>query len=150
MEQERYDIGRNEDTFEYRFFSEGPKGKILKAVQFQPKPKVGRNVFNLAFGDWDESKGKIDDRAISNNGDRVKVLHTVADVVREFINLWPDAIIWVQGSTLSRTRLYQMSIASFWKEISQEFEVWGKLGEEWESFRKGVNYREFLLFKKIN
>jgi len=149
MEQEKYDIGRNENELTYWFYSEGPKGKILKGVQFQPKPKVGRNVFNLAFGDWNESSGKIDDRAISNNGDRLKVLHTVADVARTFVNLWPDAIIWVQGSTLPRTRLYQMGIASFWKEISLEFEILGKLGEEWEPFRKGVNYREFLVFKKI-
>ena len=79
MEQERHDIGRNEVEFTYWFYSEGPKGKILKAVQFQPKPKVGRNVFNLAFGDWDESRGKIDDRVISNNGDRLKVLRTIVD-----------------------------------------------------------------------
>jgi hypothetical protein len=150
MEQERYDIGRNEDDFTYWFYSEGPKGRIRKRVQFQHRPELGKNAFNLSFGDWDESTGRLNDRAISNNGDHLKVLHTVAEGVREFINLWPDAIIWVKGSTISRTRLYQMGIASFWKEISQEFEIWGKLGEEWEPFRKGVNYGEFLLFKKIN
>jgi len=149
MEQEKYDIKREEDTFEYRFFSEGPRGRILKAVRFQHMPELNRNVFNLAFGDWDESKGKINDLAISDNGDHLTVLRTVAEVVREFINLWPDAIVQVQGSTPTRTRLYQISIASFWEEISRDFEVWGEVGEDWDPFRKGVNYKRFLIFKKI-
>ena len=89
------------------------------------------------------------ERAVSNNGDHLKVLHSVAEAVREFINLWPDAIIRVVGNTSARTRLYQMGIASYWKEISRDFQVWGLLGEEWEPCRKGVNYKEFLIFKKI-
>jgi len=149
MEQEKYDIQKEEGSFRYWFYSEGPKGKILKAVQFQYTPEWGRNVFNLAFGDWDESTGWLDDRAISNNGDHLKVLHSVAEAVQEFINLWPDAIIYVVGNTPSRTRLYQMGIASYWREISRDFQIWGLLGEEWEPFRKGVNYKEFLIFKKI-
>ena len=148
MEQERYDIKKEEGSFEYWFYSEGAKGKILKAVKFQYMPELNRNAFNLAFGDWDVSTGRLNDRAISNNGDHLKVLHTIAGAVCEFINLWPNAIIRVLGNTASRTRLYQMGIASFWEDISRDFEVWGKMREEWEPFRKGVNYKEFLIFKK--
>jgi len=75
--------------------------------------------------------------------------YDIKEAVQEFINLWPDAIIRVVGNTSARTRLYQMGIASFWKEISRDFQVWGKLDEEWEPFRKGVNYKAFLIFKKI-
>ncbi|HVV03664.1 MAG TPA: hypothetical protein VHC96_05540 [Puia sp.] len=149
MEQEKYDIQKEEDRFVYWFFSEGPKGKILKRVQFQHMPELNRNAFNLTFGDWDESTGRLNDRVVSNNGDHLTVLRTVAEVVHEFINLWPDAIIQVQGSTPSRTRLYQISIASFWGEISRDFEIWGEVGEGWNPFRKGVNYKRFLIFKKI-
>ena len=132
------------------FLAKGrPKGKILKAAEFQSTPEFGRNAFNLALGDWDESTGGLNDRAISNNGDHLKVLHSVAEAVQEFINLWPDAIIRVVGNTSARTRLYQMGIASFWEDINRDFQVWGKFGEEWVPFRKGVNYKEFLIFKKI-
>ena len=61
MEQERYDIGRNEDELTCWFYSDGQRGKILKGVQFQPKLKVGENVFNLAFGDWDEVLFRVQD-----------------------------------------------------------------------------------------
>jgi len=92
MERERYDIERSEDDFVYWFYSEGPKGRIEKVIRFQRTSELGRNAFNLSFGDWDESAGRLNDRSI----------------------------------------------------------IWGKLGKEWEPFRKGVNYREFLLFKKIS
>ncbi|MBN8855388.1 MAG: hypothetical protein BGO55_27250 [Sphingobacteriales bacterium 50-39] len=150
MEQERYDIEKDKNDFVYWFFSEGPRGRIKKGVRFRHMPDVGKNAFNLAFGDWEDSTKSLDDRVVSNNGDHLKVLHSVAEAVREFMNLWPDAVLHVRGSTSSRTRLYQMGIASFWKEISQEFEIWGKEGKEWGPFKKGVNYGEFLLFKKIN
>lgn len=149
MEQERYTVERVEDAFVYRFFSEGPKGKILKMVRFQHAPELGRNAFNLAFGDLDESTGRLNDRIISNNGDHLKVLHTVAITILDFVNFWPKAIIRIEGSTPSRTRLYQMGIASFWLEISKEFQVWGELGGNWVPFKKGVNYNGFLIFKKI-
>ena len=38
------------------------------------------NVFNLAFGDINEN-GEINDYTISDNGDRNKILATVANVV---------------------------------------------------------------------
>jgi len=117
MERERYSIGRSEDDFVYWFYSEGPRGRILKTVQFQHVPEYGRNFFNLAFGDYDESTGRINDQVASNNGYHLKVLHTVAKVVLDFVNFWPKAIIQIKGSTSSRTRLYQMGISSFWFEI---------------------------------
>lgn len=149
MESERYDIDRSADSFSYEFYSEGPRGRIKKAIIFRPFRRIGRNVYNLAFGDLNELYGHIDDRTISNNGDRLKILHTIAAAVIDFVKFRPDAIILVRGSTLSRVRLYQMAMSSFWSEISQQFEIWGKLEEEWLPFEKGVNYEEFLIFKKI-
>jgi hypothetical protein len=39
---------------------------------------MGDNFFNLSFGDWNEELQKLDDSTRSNNGDRDKVLTTVA------------------------------------------------------------------------
>ena len=149
MEWGTYDVKRDKEDFVYRFYSEGPRGRIEKMVRFQPMPNFGRNVFNLAFGDWDEVTGKLNDKAVSNNSDQLKVLNTVAELVLDFINFWPNAIIKIEGSTSARTRLYQMRISSFWQEISREFEIYGKIGPDWISFKKGVNYEAFLIFKKI-
>ena len=52
----------------YHFISVGKK-RIEKAVEFIA---IGGNIFNLAFGDL-LPDGSIDDKAVSNNGDIVKV-----------------------------------------------------------------------------
>ena len=149
MEREVYKVERGEEDFVYWFYSEGLRGSIRKIVRFQPTPEFGRNVFNLSFGDWNSITREIDDQVVSNNGDQLKVLKTVAKAVVDFVNFWPDAIIRVKGSTPSRTRLYQMGMASFWLEINMGFEIWGEVGNDWFPFEKGVNYNRFLIFKKI-
>lgn len=149
MKLEKYNLVKDAANFTYDFYSEGPNGRIKKVVRFQHMPKISENVFNLAFGDLDEETGLIDDLVISNNNDRLKVLKTVAEAVADFIKFRPKAIILIKGSTLSRTRLYQMGMSFFWLEISQLYEIYGNLGREWLPFRKGVNYERFMIFKKI-
>ena len=68
----------------------------------------GITYFNLGFGDQDESTGKINDLTISNNSDTDRILATVAATILEFTAHFPDAIVYVKGSTPARTRLYQM------------------------------------------
>ena len=149
MEMERYRLIRDEGELDYLFYSFGPRGRVMKIVQFQPVTEFGKNVFNIAFGDFDEFTGRMNDNVISNNGDRLIILRTVASAIADFIAQRPDAIILAKGSTLSRVRLYQMAISSSWSIINQEYEIYGKTKEEWIPFQKGMNFEEFLLFKKI-
>ncbi|HEY4337984.1 MAG TPA: hypothetical protein VGM89_18870, partial [Puia sp.] len=125
MELERYDIEESSDELTYRFYSDGPKGRIRKAVSFQPARHLGRNAYNLLFGDYVESTGWIDDRVVSNNGDPRIILLVVAGIVDKFVNLYPQAIIFIKGSSASRTRLYQMGITSAWSEIREKYDIWG-------------------------
>jgi len=150
MEWERYDIeeGRDDRTFE--FCSYGPKGLIRKVIRFQHRPELGANVYNLSLGDYEEHTGLIDDSIVSNNGDYTKILKSVAWTVDKFVNSYPRAIILIRGSTASRSRLYQMGIASAWPEIKDRYEIWGRRANKWLSFEKGVNYEEFLVVKKIS
>jgi hypothetical protein len=46
------------DPFLYHFYSEGPQGRIKKAVIYA---RIEDNLFNLAFGDWDEQLRRIND-----------------------------------------------------------------------------------------
>jgi len=148
MELEKYDRLKNYDNDIYKFESEGPKGRIKKAVKFRRVEGAGKNLYNLHFGDLIESTGEVNDLSVSNNKDRDKVLSTVAAIVHDFVKSRPSAIILAIGSTRARTRLYQMSIASFWSEISSEYNIYGKVNGDWVTFEKGVNYDGFLLFKK--
>jgi hypothetical protein len=149
MEWERYELEKSSDGLAYEFNSNGPKGRIRKAIWFQRVPELGRNVYNLAFGDYDPITDRIDDKVVSNNGDREVVLHTVADAVVVFLERMPLAIVQIKGSSISRIRLYQIGIAFFWHEIKDRYEVLGKNNELWQQFKRGINYEEFVVFKKI-
>lgn len=149
MGLETYDLAWNRRNFAYEFYSEGPRGRIKKQLRFQSMPELNKNAFNVALGDQDEVTGHWDHMTISNNNDRLKVLNTVAEAIVEFIDFRPNAIILVQGSTGSRTRLYQMLLPSLWLGIGLRLEVLGKFENDWLPFQKGVNYEGFLIFKKI-
>ena len=148
MELESYEMRKKKDGLEYVFYSEGPKGRIAKAVRFQHRPELGREVYNLAFGDYDEHTDRLDDKIVSDNGDRERILYTIANAAIDFFKKRPLGIIMVRGTTKSRVRLYQIKIAFFWTEIRAHYEVLGKYQGKWTPFEKGVNYEEFVVFKK--
>lgn len=143
-----YDYLVSEDYLEYEFFSEGPRGKIRKAILFKRINLQERLVFNLAFGDMDES-GILSDLVVSDNHDAEKVLATVAHAVIKFTIMYPESLIVAEGSTLSRTRRYQMGINKFWKEIEPDFKIFGLLKEGgFEPFKSGKNYMAFAVTRK--
>ena len=88
------------------------------------------NVYNLAFGDYDEEVKGIDDKAITNNGDSLKVLATVASTVYAFVEKHPKSWIVAPGSTEARTRLYRMGITNNLAEISDDFLIFGYTNDE--------------------
>ena len=145
MNLERYEFSSNENFLAFQFESTGPKGKVLKVVQFTPHNVIGTTYFNLAFGDWDEAKKRLNDLTVTNNNDREKVLATVAATVIEFLNHYPDMMIYAQGSTLSRTRLYQISISKQHHRIEQILNIYGFANGHWEKFKKNCNYEAFLV-----
>lgn len=120
MNVEKYPVIATPDYRRFEFLSEGPNGTIRKVVQYQ---RVGPTFFNLAFGDWDEERQALSDRARSNNEDRDKVLATVAFTMIEFMQYHPEATVLVRGSTPSRTRLYQMGIKANLPKASRLFAV---------------------------
>jgi len=145
MKYSKYPMKVDDAHTKYEFLSEGPKGKILKAVTYG---QIEEDLFNLAFGDWNAELKKVDDTCRSNNGDRDKVLATVAATAIDFTNKFPDAIIYTEGSTPARTRLYQMGIANNLEEISKDFEIEGYINDAWEPFQKSHNYGAFLVRRK--
>lgn len=133
------------DPFIYHFYSEGPQGRIKKAVTYTP---IGNDFFNLGFGDWDEELRRINDSNRSNNRDRDKVLATVAFTTLDFTNRFSNVLVFAEGSTTARTRLYQMGIANNLLEINEYFEIEGFANGEWELFERGKNYEAFLIERK--
>lgn len=106
-------------------------------------------VFNLAFGDFDKKTKTINDLSVTNNGDSLKVLATVASTVYAFLEKHPNAYIVATGSTNVRTRLYRMGITNNLVEIQEDFLVYG-FSEKgtWDEFEIGEDYEAFLITKK--
>jgi hypothetical protein len=145
MRQEQYSFARDTRRFYYEFYSVGPKGRIKKVVEYNRFTKLKTESYNLSFGDWNETENRFDDEVNTNNGDRNKVLATVAATVIDFMQHHSAATLFVAGSTPSRNRLYQIGIANAWDEINALFKIRGFIDGEWQLFQKGVNYSAFLL-----
>jgi len=146
MKLPKYPLASSDKLMTFEFTSEGQKGLIHKLVRFQPTNL--KEVYNLAFGDIDHTTGDIDDTVISNNGDSEKVLATVVATVYAFTDKYPNAWIYATGSTKSRTRLYRMGITKFLSEVKEDFEVLGERNDDWEAFRKNIEYEGFLVRKR--
>lgn len=110
------------------------------------------NIYNLGFGDYNPETKSIDDETITNNGDSLKVLATVASTVYAFTEKHPDALVFATGSNNVRTRLYRMGITSSLEEIKDDFEVYGLRVDNnvWEEFISGEDNEAFIVKRKNN
>jgi hypothetical protein len=147
MDIERYQIENNVNSVYFEFISIGSKGSIVKVIKYT-KINDEPLVYNLGFGDKNLTCETIDDRAVTNNGDTDRVLATVASTIYAFYKEYPDANVYLSGSTASRTRLYQININKFYDYISRDFIIYGELEQGFERFMKGVNYQGFFILKK--
>jgi len=101
----------------YTFTSIGKK-RIAKEVVFT---HTGiRNIVNMGFGDL-LPDGSIDDKANSNNGDIVRVLATLVQILIDFTSKFPDAEVFFSGSTKERTKLYTRILRTYYTLFSKEF-----------------------------
>lgn len=123
MKQKPY-VYKHIHSKRYFFVSEGRK-RIAKGVDFV---QIGENTVNLCFGDLLED-GSIDDTANSNNGDIVKVMATVVDILRLFCSLHPSLQIYIEGSTELRTMLYTRILKTYYTDIGKEFIIVGVIKE---------------------
>jgi hypothetical protein len=57
-------------------------------------------------------------------------------------------MIFVTGSTRTRTRLYRMGISNNIEAIKVDFEVFGLVDDKWLAFKKGVEFEAFLVKRK--
>jgi hypothetical protein len=146
MSYESYDLEIDESVSVFEFISEGPQGFIKKRVQFQKI--IGPALHNLSFGDVNPETDKIDFSIVTNNNDTEKVLATVAATVYEFMDEYPEARVYIEGGSYSRTRLYRLGISNNLEEIKQTFAVYGYLEDEGlVVFEPNKNYLAFVIKK---
>ena len=146
---ERYEYKKSETFGQFFFHSDGPKGRIRKVVMYRYLGKIdGFHQFSVGFGDYNLTSGKISDLTVTDNKDLEKVLATVAATAIEFTRSIRKCKLSITGSTLARTRLYQMKIAAYYDNISELFDIEGETEKGWEKFERGKSYLGFR-FKRI-
>lgn len=106
-------------------------------------------MVNLAFGDVSD-KGEIDDLVVSNNGDRNKVLATVAYVIGIYLSRYPNRIIRFEGSTEERNRLYRMAVGLNLEELSSAYEILAEHPDGIQPFRKNAPIDAILIKSNKN
>ncbi len=147
MKLPKYHLKAESGFTRFEFISEGPKGAIRKLIEFQKT--TDQEVYNLAFGDKDLLTGDIDDLAVTNNGDTEKILATVVAALYVFFDKYPAAYVYATGSTETRTRLYRMGITKFYKEMQEDFYLYGQIGDHFPEFESGKDYDGFLAQRKF-
>ncbi|HEX5667601.1 MAG TPA: hypothetical protein VFX73_02295 [Chitinophagaceae bacterium] len=145
MNLQGYEVFADDEFENFEFLSIGRNGTIRKIVMLR---SIGFNIYNLAFGDMDEMTGGMNDKARSNNGDRNKVLATVAEIVIDFLANHPGATILAIGATPSRSRLYQIGLNILWQDIQNIYFIEGYVNGEWEYFNPTKNYEAFTIKTK--
>ena len=148
MYVDKYQLKSEEELTRFEFISEGPKGAIRKLIEFQQT--TDPETYNLAFGDKHPVTGGIDDLAVSDNGDTEKVLATVVAAVYAFLDSYPTAYVYAQGSTKARTRLYRMGINRFYEDIQRDFYLYGRIDEDFWYFEPSIEYEGFLAQRKFS
>lgn len=143
MNEESYPFHLVEVRTIYKFESQSDTKTIQKLIKFSLLD-LSSQTYNIALGDV-LPDGTISDRAVSNNSDMPKVLSTVFKAIHTFLLQNTHAKVFIEGSTPSRTRLYQMVIARFLSDFELNFRILGYIGKNVEYFEKGKNYESFLI-----
>ncbi|TLV03201.1 DUF6934 family protein [Dyadobacter luticola] len=135
-----------------KFFSEGKNGRFeMRVLISRHKHSEELDSYNLAFGVWDEECQDLDDMIEIKNGDSDVILATVGTQALKFLQENPNAGLYAQGSTTSRTRLYQREISKVIDYLPPDLKILGAIeGGEPDviEFCKGTNFSGFLLTKK--
>jgi len=146
MKYEVYtEIEITDDFDVFDFISIGKNGDILKRVAFSKTEQD--KVYNLALGDVDEDN-EINDYSVTDNGDRNKVLATVAAIVEAYTKRFPDRWIIFRGSTAERTRLYRIAVGLHLDELSSLYEIRGYVDDDIVPFIKNMKINAFLIKRK--
>jgi hypothetical protein len=141
-----YSFIYNESFTIFEFQSDGPKGPILKRIEFQLTSF--HLIYNLVLGDVNLSNGKTDDFVTTNNLDTQKVLVTTIQIIYFFIDKYPKSSIFIHGNTPSRNRLYRMAISRFLQLSINDFDIFCLENNQWIPFDSNKQATSFLIYKK--
>jgi hypothetical protein len=144
MEEKTYTFQKRNDK-RYEFYSRSEEKEVKKLVIFSERSNGG--TYNLALLDVLED-GQYSDLSETNNNDFQTVMATVIDILKDFLNEFPDKVVTFKGSDERRQRLYRIIIARELKSINEHFNIFGLINENVEEFEQNVKYKLFIIKKR--
>jgi len=144
MEEKSYIFQKRNDK-RYEFYSKSQEREVKKVVVFSERGNGG--VYNLALLDVLEN-GQYSDLSETNNNDFQMVMATVIDILKDFLNEFPDKIVTFKGSDERRQRLYRIIIARELTTINESFNVFGLINKNIEEFEQNIKYELFIIKKR--
>lgn len=166
---------QDEIKIQYLFPSVGQR-TIIKIIEYSPVTNLGgRTVYNLGFGDYDETNSVVIDDINSNNGDIYIVFNTVLSTVPLFFANNPDAVIIVSGSDSHqdfindclpnckkkctdkcrnhqrRIKTYRYYVDKNFDELCKDFIFFGRSRNKENTFMQYIpnqDYDDILVYKK--
>lgn len=146
MKQQYYKYLRDEECLWFEFESVSKQKTVRKVVIYTPF-QDNPDIFNLALADAFPD-GSFSDKSVTNNEDMEKVMATVIRTLLRFFEKHSSKMVYVEGSTIERTRLYRIIISRELSEIEKIFTIYGLLEFDTEVFRKNQNYNAFVITLK--
>ena len=76
---------------------------LVKTVDYLVVTKYNnKNMYNIAFGDYNPVDDSINTSVDSDNGDVYKVFYTILGSIKRFLDITPNSILMVTGSDSSQ------------------------------------------------
>lgn len=128
----------------YIFQSVGIQGEITKMVRFT---HIGKNRYNLGLADFVNEK-MVYDRG-SNNFDVLKVMSTIAEIIRHFTFKHPEKEVVIMALEEKRLNLYNAIFKRRALEMAEDFWVWGiNFNDSEEKYNPDKDYNGFIVKRK--
>jgi hypothetical protein len=151
MNSETYQLSGSSTSNTYEFTSSGKTGEHIMQVRIRPNNYIinNREVYNLGFGKL-TSANTVNYLFKSNNGDKDRILRTVAEAAADHLRKYPEHILYFSGSTNARHTLYRWGLAAnLEKIVRNNYVVIGYRNEEFELFSANTKYDYYLVAKRL-
>ncbi|MCF0050926.1 hypothetical protein LXM25_12710 [Dyadobacter sp. LJ53] len=146
MKHKFYPYRASGDFLRFTFESISEQRIVRKKAEFVPISPV---LYNFAFGDVIDDE-EINDLAVTNNKDTYTVLATVIRIIQDFLSSNEDKLVYFQGSTPSRTRMYQIILTKEMANWEEKFTVYGVIDGEMMPFKIDFRFDAFIIQLKNN
>lgn len=145
MNYQPYTFRSDEENTSFFFQSVGKRGIFDKLILLRP---LSEEHYNLALLDYNIDTHEYSDISVTDNGDMPEVLATVMKAILFFLDKYPERKVNFQGSTRSRTRLYQIAINKIYPDIKKDLTIYGWINSEWIAFEPNLSFESFLIGKR--